>query len=366
MTPRAAQVAVDAGVVSRRAYIDWLRGIAVLLMVLWHVVDAWHVADDRGTAAFHVIGSLAGWAAPMFLFLAGVSLPLAGQARMTRDGLDRRSASRLLVRRGWFVFLLAHLFRLQSFVLNPTASWAGLFRPDILNILGLGMVMAGFAWGRAASPRARVGWLLLPAVIVVAVLTPWIPAWGWPSLLPSRLEGYIRIVNGNAVFSLFPAVAYVFAGAFAGAALAERPGPAEASFHTRAVAAGLGLMAAAFGATLVTWGETAHWWTRTLWLMSWRVGVLVLMLPAAWWLLRDRRPSAAHPLMVFGRASLFVYWVHVELAYGRLSYPLHKALPLAWALVAWAVVLAALYGAARLWLRRPAGRYLIPSHMRAQ
>ena len=37
-------------------------------------------------------------------------------------------------------------------------------------------------------------------------------------------------------------------------------------------------------------------------------------------------------MIVFGRASLFVYWVHVELAYGWFTQPLHQALPLPWAI----------------------------------
>ena len=31
----------------------------------------------------------------------------------------------------------------------------------------------------------------------------------------------------------------------------------------------------------------------------------------------------------FGRASLFVYWVHVELVYGVLTAPIHRRLPFA-------------------------------------
>ncbi len=39
-------------------------------------------------------------------------------------------------------------------------------------------------------------------------------------------------------------------------------------------------------------------------------------------------------LQQFGRTSLFVYWIHVELVYGYFSYPLHRTLPLPAALLA--------------------------------
>ncbi len=40
---------------------------------------------------------------------------------------------------------------------------------------------------------------------------------------------------------------------------------------------------------------------------------------------------------LFGRTSLFVYWVHVELAYGLPSRPLHKALSFHGAVLACAI-----------------------------
>ena len=67
--------------------------------------------------------------------------------------------------------------------------------------------------------------------------------------------------------------------------------------------------------------------------------------------------------MVFGRASLFVYWVHVELAYGEVSHPLHHALPLPWAIGAFGGLTLLMWGLATLWVRRPPGP-LIPVHMR--
>ena len=50
-------------------------------------------------------------------------------------------------------------------------------------------------------------------------------------------------------------------------------------------------------------------------------------------------------LQEFGRASLFVYWIHVELAYGVLSGPWHKSLTLGQAFVAYVLFSVALFGA---------------------
>jgi uncharacterized membrane protein len=347
----------------RRLYLDWLRGVAVLVMILWHSVDSWHVRTDRDTLAFGTVQFLAGWAAPLFLFLAGVSMPMAGMARMTR-GVDRLAASRELIRRGWQVFLIAHLFRLQSFLMNPNASWNGLLKPDILNVLGLGLVAAAFGWGRAATTRARVWWLLVPAVIVAVVLTPWARLWWWPTLLHPRLEAYIRPVGNQGVFSLFPAVGYLFAGAFAGATLAEWRKRSEAEFLGLAARWGFALLAAGVVLDAVRLAPPIEQWTGPLAVVSWRVGAMLLMLAGAWRYLRDRSLSGGNPLMVFGRTSLFVYWVHVELAYGSLSYPLRASLDLPEALLAYVLFTGAMYGLAVVWLRRPKGP-VVPARLRS-
>ncbi|HWB29325.1 MAG TPA: acyltransferase family protein [Vicinamibacterales bacterium] len=354
--------ATRARAVSRRAYIDWLRGVAVLIMIMWHSIDSWTLTTGRDSFAFQAVIFLAGWAAPLFLFLAGVSVPLAGGARMAR-GFDRRAASRLIQRRGWEVFALAHLFRLQSFLLNPHAKWNGLLKPDILNILGLSIVYAAFAWGRARTMRALAWWLIAPAVIIAGVLTPLAPTWWWPTLLHPRLEGYIRVVNNNAVFSLFPTAAYLLAGTFAGALIAAHD-DRDSRFQRQMAIWGAALFAAAGLTTLVPWPEAVSFWTGPMAIVTWRVGTMTLMMTLSWRWLLHRQTSAADPLIVFGRTSLFVYWVHVELAYGNISYPLHHALRLPWSVLAYAALTAGMLWLARAWMRRPAGP-IVPVHMTA-
>ena len=50
-------------------------------------------------------------------------------------------------------------------------------------------------------------------------------------------------------------------------------------------------------------------------------------------------------MLEFGRSSLFVYWIHVELAYGIFSYPLHRRLPVWWSLAAFTAFTALIYAA---------------------
>jgi hypothetical protein len=54
------------------------------------------------------------------------------------------------------------------------------------------------------------------------------------------------------------------------------------------------------------------------------------------------------PVERFGRASLFVYWIHVELVYGYATWPLHRSLELWQVGAAWLGFTALMYGAVAL------------------
>ena len=58
----------------------------------------------------------------------------------------------------------------------------------------------------------------------------------------------------------------------------------------------------------------------------------------------ERRPPI-DPLARFGRSSLFIYWIHVELVYGYATWPIRARLPLWGVVVAYAAFCAVMYGA---------------------
>jgi len=345
----------------RRAYIDWLRGIAVLCMIEWHVVDAWTSAPARASAVWPAAGWIGGWAAPLFLFLAGVAVPFAIAGHAARGKSEGR-ATWLVALRGWEVFGIAHLFRLQSFLFNLNAPLASLFAADILNILGLGLAITAWLTGRArrGGLAGRIAWLLVPAIVVMA-LTPMAASWQWPASLPSWLESYIR-PNGLGLFRLFPSVAFVPLGAFIGLVLA---GARDERVHLR-----LAIVGGASAVAGYVLGELriAAWmpWTSVWAWPIWQFGVMTFALWASWAVMKAWTSPAADrvwsPILVLGRTSLFVYWVHVELAYGVWSLPLHGALPLAVSVLGVAGMVVLMYYAAGWW-NRAAGRPWIPAEL---
>jgi len=229
---------------TRLQYIDGLRGVAVLIMIEAHVLDAWTRFPDRSTIAYRNLTIVGGFAAPLFLLLAGVALVLSAETAARRQG-SRRTAGAAIVARGAQIFILAFLFRLQAFIVTPGSPLVTLFRVDILNVMGPGIALAGVIWMLCPTPWAAALGSSLGAT-GVAMATPIIRTADWVGTLPIWLQWYMRPAGEHTTFTLFPWVGFVFAGAAVGALI----GASRARGSDRAMHAGI----ATTGAVLVIVG----------------------------------------------------------------------------------------------------------------
>src|SRR4051812_6871366 len=128
---------------SRIAYLDWARGVACLLMFQTHCYDAWLDGPSRQTKFFQWTRLGGTIPAPVFLLLAGISVALM-MDRSLQKGVPVQDAARAIMRRGAGIFGLGLLFRVQEFMLAlPKSPWTDLLRVDVLNIIGLSLVLLG-------------------------------------------------------------------------------------------------------------------------------------------------------------------------------------------------------------------------------
>ena len=155
-----------------------------------------------------------GIAAPLFLFLAGVALVLAAGARL-RKGLTDAEAAALARRRGWQIFGLAFLFRLQAWLISGGDAYRTLLKVDILNVMGLAMLAGAVLWGLGRGSWSR-GWLLAGAAVAAAMVTPVVRAAPWLAPLPDPLEWYLRPFAGATTFTLLPWAGFLLAGGAVG------------------------------------------------------------------------------------------------------------------------------------------------------
>ena len=317
--------------IARRGYLDWLRGLAVTVMIEAHVLDSWTRLDERQSAAFGASMIAGGFGAPMFLFLAGVSVSLSAASKLRRTA-DIGAASSAVMQRGLQIFGLAFLFRLQACILS-WGSWRSLLKVDILNIMGPSISVAAALWGWFRTTRGRC-LAFAAAVALLAFLTPPVRGTWILSPLPDPIEGYIRPRPGYTSFAFFPWAGFVFGGAIIGALVADTvTHGVERAVIVRIGIAGVLLSAIAFVASYFPSPyERSEFWTSSPSFFFIRLGILTCLVAAAYaWEQRPGGDTKWSPLQQLGRTSLFIYWIHVEMIYGLAVRPLHKSMTLPWA-----------------------------------
>ncbi|MGB7282420.1 MAG: acyltransferase family protein [Candidatus Acidiferrum sp.] len=328
----------------RLAYIDWMRGLACVLMFQTHCYDSWLSPDARKSAVY-VWSQLGGTLpAPLFLFLSGVSMALITE-RLREKGATRAKIARTTILRGLEIFALGLLFRVQEFALGYRWSpWTDLFRVDILNMLGLSMMLMGLLCWLSASPnsanagapppqtvaasRSRAIFVGLVSAALVATATPFLWTTHRPKVLPWPLESYVNGVHIFAnpqpwLFPLFPWSAFAFFGLAVGFFLFT-----NFSKHYEA------LIFAAFGATGILacllslffdatpfhlYPVYDYWHTSPNFFLM-RCGILLIILSLVYiWCRWGLAQMHFSPIIQLGKTSLLVYWVHIEFVYGRFS-----------------------------------------------
>ena len=326
----------------RLEYIDWMRGLACILMFQTHCYDSWLRPAARA-GHFYRLSQLGGTLpAPIFIFLAGVSSAFVTE-RLRAKGLSPAEIVRKTFRRGALIFGAGLLFRLQEFALGwPGAPWTDLLRPDVLNILGLSMMLmallvllsAPLRFDRQGQPGAeeRSRWteatIAAAVALLISLATP--PLWTThrPRWLPWFLESYINGVHiynqpQSWLFPLFPWAAFAFAGLAVGFALrsARLKGPsATGPVILGVLGAALGIFALWWDARPGRFYSSYDFWRTSPSFFLLRTGLLLVILFFGYaWCRWGLGASRFRPLIQLGNTSLLVYWVHIEFVYGRFS-----------------------------------------------
>jgi uncharacterized membrane protein len=338
---------------SRLAYIDWMRGLACVLMFQTHCYDSWLGGQAR-LSRFFMYSQLGGtFPAPLFLFLAGISFALVTE-KLRQKNLPPAQIARTTIRRGAEIFALGLLLRVQEYALawgwSPKAD---LLRVDILNTIGISMMLMGvecwiviFLARQAAAPTTEQSEAVLPGKIMpqpilvvaaaatallISLLTPLLWTTWRPNWLPWPLESYIDGVHNlgtpqSWLFPIFPWSAFAFAGLAVGFILMSPWTHArEVQVFFSLGVAGLVLI------ELSRWLDSMqfqlypvydYWHTSPNFFLI-RLGMLMVILTAsyAWcrWAIGKWVIGKFSPLIQLGQASLLVYWVHIEFVYGRFS-----------------------------------------------
>jgi uncharacterized membrane protein len=298
----------------RLGYLDWLRGLGAIIMLQGHAFDSFLKPDLRPGGAW-VLSQFAGGMPPaIFLFLTGVTLAFLMDSS-ERKGLHRGERVFAAFRRSGYLFFLAFAFRAQMFLSGFPAAWSDLLKVDILNCMGFSIavlsVMAVFRTRQRVVAAAAAGLVIAMAGPLVTGAADW-------TRIPAALANYL--VPSRVAFGFFPWASYLAFGVSAGSLIRSLT-PETTDGAMRWIAAGGGLtivIAQACAASPHSIYSKVDFWLNSPAQVLTKLGATLVMLSGAYlWTRYGARHGAWSWVRQFGVTSLLVYWVHIELIYGR-------------------------------------------------
>jgi uncharacterized membrane protein len=298
---------------SRLAYLDGLRGAALILMVVNHTAR-WWIDLHMTRARYALIYITLTLAAPTFLFLVGFCLPL-GRSAGSGAPESLGALARRLVPRGVRIVLAGFLLNLVVFRHDRILSGG------VLQTIGLAIIAMVPAMWLLRFPAARWALLLAAGAGYVAFV------FAFPALTrfvaAHELLGLVLFFD----FPPWPWLSLVLIGLVLGSTwLQTHRENREAGARYLAVAGTVGaVMVIAFfvydwwAATPMRFGTrrdfilNRHWTPRGAALL-WVLGMVLLMLAAAYWAMERRRWRLPW-LVILGQTALFLYFFHQIIAY---------------------------------------------------
>ena len=298
---------------NRLPWLDWMRGIGALIMLQGHVFHSFTRTDLRTSGPYLISQFVGGMPPALFLFLLGITYAFLMDSQ-TRKGVAGWGRVKASIRRSGYLFAAAFAFRLQLWMVSIDKSpWTDLLRVDILNVMGLSLLvlapMAAFRTTERIRLCAFLGVAIACAAPLVSAidwhLTPWfIKAW----LAPDPLN-----------FGIFPWAAFVAFGLSVGSILRVlKPGDTGQAMQWF----GWTGILLAFSAWVISnlpmsLYPNVDFWLNSPGLVLIKLGVLLILMARAWAWNLGIEPNSWSLVRQFGMTSLLVYWVHIELVYGR-------------------------------------------------
>ena len=337
-----------------------MRGLAVVIMIECHVFNSFVRPDLREGGPYIYSQFVGGMAAPLFMFMAGMTtgFQMESLARREPAALRRWLIS---LRRAGYILGIAFLFRLTNYLGSlPGGNPQEITKVDILNCMGVGMAV--FASCALFGPANRVRFALLGA-LAIAAATPVMAHLPWDGV-PHLLRAYLVPFSGTGqspargLFPFFPFASYLGFGLAAGIIVKRAPEDRfERLMQWSAVGGFVLVFAAQYLANLPysIYRET-DFWSDNPTLILIRVGVVLVLMSGSYVWTEYCASAGWSWMQCLGRNSLMVYWVHVMMIYGSVAKPIKRSMSIPMAAAATVLVTALMVALSWAWLAWKARR----------
>lgn len=286
-------------------------------MLQGHVFHSFTHKDLRNSDTYILSQFIGGLTPAVFLFLTGVTLGFLMDSSM-KKGLSPLGRTWHALRRSGFLLAMAVLFRLQMWAFSLGKSpWTDLFKVDILNCMGLAVIVLSPL--AMFETRERVRFSLITG-LAIACASPLI---AMPNL--NHISPFVRawFVPDANYFAFFPWAAFVALGLSAGSVLRLVEDKDMHRVMQWATLTGLGLIVGAqyFSNLPFSLYPKVDFWINSPALILIKTGVILVLASFAFLWTRHMNPGGWSFVRQVGTTSLLVYWVHTELVYGSWLWP---------------------------------------------
>jgi uncharacterized membrane protein len=310
----------------RVAFVDLLRGWAVIVMIQTHVFNATMIPALTETGIYSVIRFLDGLVAPSFLFASGLAYAITTR-RKIGDYLSFgwplfRQFGRLI-----FILLIGYSLHIPKFnyhhLVNEATheAWMAFWQADVLHCIAVSLIALQVLLLLCRSERRLYqAVLVLTGAVVVGAPIMWSVDW-W-LIFPPPIAAYL---NGQhySLFPLFPWSAFLFAGALTGyyftRARSSQAEGAESRMMRSVARAGLAVIAGSFALhPLAAAAYPAYdYWRSSPSFFLLRAGLVMLLCSGLFLYEQRKGADPASAVTLFGRESFVVYVTHLMLIYGK-------------------------------------------------
>jgi hypothetical protein len=322
--PEPSVAANTAVLKSRLLYLDLFRGLAILFMFDAHLTDAL-VKLGPGAGRIHQWHSLAfNLPAPAFLFAAGLSFGMTVYSRWDQlhagFGAIRGRLARIME-----VLFIAYLLHapatsLSATLAAPQSAMRRFLGWDILQCIGYSLLLLL----AVAIVSSRREWFLASAGVITLIISL-VSAWFWDiswdtGSAPVDLPWVIATMFSKQLgsnFPFFPYAVFLTAGALCGYLLGQaHASGGDHKLMNRSFWVGISMIIASLLVAPISLpAPYDDFWGGSPVFIYLRLGLLTVILAVVYFFQATLAP-ALNFLIILGRESLMVYFVHLIILYG--------------------------------------------------
>ncbi|MFN0156770.1 MAG: heparan-alpha-glucosaminide N-acetyltransferase domain-containing protein [Bacteroidota bacterium] len=305
----------------RIQFIDIMRGVAVVVMVVGHSIDSVLSNGSRSSEMFRLYDAVRGFTAPMFLFVSGLAFSVATEKKWDAY---RHIGRPLFHRLGRILLLLiiGYALHLPFFSLNKilyqatSADYAQLFQADVLHCVAISLLILQAIVLCVRTPRT---WAIVVSIIAMVCVCLSPVVWGidFAPLVSPILSPYFNQTQIS-IFPLFPFSGFLFIGAMTGHFfLNARRHDLEREFFKKISLAGIvmGICGIVFEFFPISLYSPHDYWKSSPIFFFVRLAI-VFVLTSGFFFLRSLPDIVSKNIILLGQSSLLVYVLHIMIVYG--------------------------------------------------